>query len=384
MHCTFWENINKNNWLYCKNRHVISYMSVFFIFIFVVVLLSSFKPLPLKNKTAIFDTDDTIFVYDTVYYYDTTYYYDTIYITTKFEDTDKIIINKSKYDSVYKNNSTNGFVITKNNKSLGKYFLSFDFSVSPMLFQHKFSSDFIYDDNSNLNKTSIQEQISKMFGIGFNYHHQFTTISSGAYLSNYYENFNYLVSDYLIDTVLAYRYFTTTNIKIDTIEFFNIDSLLIGDTVIECYFDTTRITKLDSTLFSKVDSVEYKKYDKSENHYRFIEIPLIFSFNFYKPKVTISPQIGIITSFFVNSNGKIVSLADINQSVDIDKETKSSKINFSLYGGVRINYFLSTRFDFFTSGYIKRGLNSLYADYPIVSRFNTFGLSFGLRYKIIN
>ncbi len=383
MHSTFWKNIKLTN-LNLKNRHVITYVSVFFIFLFVIILLSSFKPVPLKSKVHFLDTDDTIYVYDTVYYYDTTYFYDTIYLSNKIVDTTKIFIKKTRYDNVYKDSSDFSLVSKKNNIPYGKYFMSLDFLVSPMFFKHSFSSDFIYKANSNLNKLSIKEQISKMFGVGVNYHHQYTTISSGAFFSNYHESFNYMVSDYVVDTVMAYRYFTTTNIKIDTIEFYNIDSLLIGDTVIEYYFDTTRITLLDSTLFPKVDSVEYKRNDKSDNYYRFIEIPLIFSFNFYKSKFTISPQIGIITSFFVNSKGKIVSLADVNQSIDIERETKFSKVNLSLYGGVRVNYFLSKRFDFFTSAYFRKSLNSLYIDYPIVSRFNTFGLNFGLRYKIVN
>jgi len=383
MQTPFWRNI-KAEMLSKKNRYILTYMSVFFILMFGVIILSSFKPIENKKKHFFPHIDDTIYVYDTVYYYDTTYYYDTVYLTNKVIDTTNIVIRKSIFPNLFKDSTNSHIKLQKNNKlPYGKYLFSLDLSISPMFFKHSFSSDFIYKDVSQLNINSIQEELSKTFGLGINYHHQYTTLSSGFYLSNYREKFNYLVSDFLVDTVLAYRYFTTTEMGIDTIEFYNIDSLLIGDTVIEYYYDTTRITTLDSTLIPKIDSVEYKKNDKADNSYRFIEIPLILNFNFYKSNMSISPQIGLITSFFMNSKGKIVSLADINQSIDIEKETKFSKVNLSIYGGVRVNYFLSRKFDFFTSVYFRKSLNSIFIDYPIVSRFNTYGLSFGMRYKFV-
>jgi len=385
MQTAFLKNIINAEMLNKKNRYVFYYVSVFFVLMFSIVILSSFKPNNDNgfNNYIFHGIDDTIYVYDTVYYYDTTFFYDTVYVDSRIIDTNSVVLKKVTFNNVLNDSSRfNIKLYPKNNFPYGKYLFSLDFSFSPMFFRHSFTSDFIYDDVSKINKTSIQERLSSKFGFGLNLHNQYTTISSGFFLSKYNESFNYLVTDFLIDTILAYRYFTTTEMKIDTVEFFNIDSLLIGDTVIEYYYDTTRMTQLDSTLVPKADSVKFKKNDKANNSFRFIEIPLIFNFNFYRPNMSISPQIGIITSFFMNSEGKIVSLADINQSIDIEKETKFAKVNFSIYAGMRINYFLSKRFDFFTSLYFRRNLNSLFVDYPIVSRFNTFGLNFGIRYKI--
>lgn len=382
MHTPSWRNIIKI--LVQKNRYILTYMSVFFILMFSVIVLSSFKPTYKNNSKFNPGIDDTIYVYDTVYYYDTTYYYDTVFIANKKTDSLNIEIKKSIFPKLFKNRPTSIIKANENKKILNNNFLfSVDLSISPLFFKHSFSSDFIYKDASQYNKSSIQEELSNTFGVGLNYHHKNVTLGSGIFFSKFNESFNYLVEDYLIDTILAYRFFTTTKMKIDTIEFFNIDSLLIGDTVIEYYYDTTRITTLDSTLVPKIDSVSYKKNDKASNLYRFVEIPLIFNFNIYKPNLTISPQIGIITSFFVNSKGKIVSLANINQSVDIEKETRFSKVNLSIYGGVKLNYFISKRLDFFSSAYFRKNLNSIFIDYPIISRINAFGLSFGLRYKMI-
>ncbi len=380
-------NILKVEMLFKKNRHILTYVSVFFVLTFSVIVLSSFKPMPKTNLELYFpDNDDTIYLYDTVYYYDTTYVYDTVYLSENITDTVNIILDKPKNNIFFKGNFLSN-LIKKNNKHVlpsNRYLFSFDFSLSPMYSYHNFSSDFIYDSVSNLNKSSVQEGISRTMGLGINFHKPLTTFSSGIYYTNYRESFNYLVTDFLIDTILAYSYSTTSIMQIDSTAFINIDTLLAtGDTIYYYFKDTNYITSLDSALVPKIDSIEYKRNDKANNSYSYIEIPLIFNFNFNKSNISISPQIGIITSFFMDSNGKIVSLTDINQSADIENEAKFAKINFSIYGGVRVNYFLTRRFDFFTSAYFRKNLNSIFIDYPIVSRFNTFGLRFGFRYKMV-
>lgn len=357
-----------------RNRHIFSYVSVFFILTFSIIILSSFKPKKTNTPPHI---EDTIYVYDTVYYYDTTYVFDTIYVNAKNKKAKFSKINNLKINGLKQNSKNKLHSIPKS-----KCFFSLDLLFSPMYAYHSFKSDKIYKNATELNKLSIQESLSKSFGFRINYHKQFSSFSSGISYINYNENFNYLVTDFFLDTILAYKYFTTTETEIDTITFYNIDSLLIGDTVIQYYFDTTRITSLDSCLAPKIDSVEFKRNEHTKNSYTYIEIPLIFNFNFHKNNISISPQIGIISSFFINSKGKIVSLTDYNKSIDIKDEAIFNKINLSLYGGVKINYFLTRRFDFFSTMYFRKNLNSIFIDYPIISRFNTFGLSFGLRYKM--
>ena len=372
------ENVNKKE----KSRHVLVYMSVFFFLIFAFVLLSSFKPSLNLKRVIPPDSEDTIFVYDTVYYYDTTFVFDTVYLSEYYLDTTKIRVKKLKNKGLFKKESD--FLLKNDNNliSSGKHLFSFDLSFSPMYSSHSFQSDFIYKEVSDINKKSVQEDFSSSIGLGMNFHRPYVTYSSGLNFTQYRENFNFLATDFLIDTILAYRFFTTTEIIIDTIEFYNIDSLLIGDTVIEYYYDSTRITSLDSNLVLKPDTVEYQLNDKSSNTYSYLEIPLIFSFNIYRTNFYISPQVGIITSFFIDSKGKIVSLANLNQSNSIKEESKFAAINLSVYAGLKFNYFLNRRVDFFTSAFFRKNINSIYRNYPIVSRFNTFGFTFGLRYKI--
>jgi hypothetical protein len=183
---------------------------------------------------------------------------------------------------------------------------------------------------------------------------------------------------------MSYRYSIIQEIKIDSIAILNIDTLLAtGDSVYYYIKDTDYILSLDSELIEKIDSSEINFKEKSSNRYSYIEIPLIYRFDINRYNYSVSPEFGLITSFFLDSKGKIVSLTNVKNSEDININTKLSKINLSIHLGVRINYRLSSRFEFFTAGYYRRNINSIYKDYPVISRFNTFGINMGIRYKII-
>ncbi|MCF6364579.1 MAG: hypothetical protein L3J35_00075 [Bacteroidales bacterium] len=362
-----------------KYRHIILYVSVFFCAVFLFVLLSSFKP----GINKIPETKDTIYIYDTVYYYDTTFVYDTVFLSDKYSDTIKIKINKLKEKEFLSAKSSFLFNKTSNLIPSGRYLFSFDFFFSPMYSIHNFQSHLIYKEFSVKNQNSVQEDLSISSGFGINFHKPFLTYSSGINFTKYRESFNFLATNYKIDTITAYGYFTETRMQIDSIPLINIDTLLAtGDTVYYWFRDTNYIETLDSALVSKIDSVSFQVNDKASNSYSYIEIPLILSFNIYRTNYFFSPQFGIITSFFVNSKGKIVSLANLDQSNSLKDETKFAAINLSFYAGLRFNYLLTRRLDFFTSAYFRKNIHSVYVDYPIVSRFNTFGFKFGLRYKL--
>ncbi len=364
-------------------RYIAVNVSVFLFLVLGFIFISSFKPKETQkfyNKPP--KTEDTIYVYDTVYYYDTTFVYDTVFLSKKIKESKKIFIKKLKIEKLALKDTKFNFLSVKNKNSLpiGKYMFSFSLSFSPMYFSHSFKSNYIYKEISLNNKKSVQEDLSGSFGLGINFHKPRITYSSGLYYTKFRENFNFLATDYRTDTVLAYRYFTTTEMRIDTVLIQDIDAL--PEIVYYTYYDTNYVSKIDSNLVHKIDTTFYKFNDKSLNTYSYIEIPIVLSYNFYYPNFTFSPQFGIITSFFVNSKGKIVSLANLNQSESLEKESRFADINMSIYGGVKFNYFLSARFDFFTSAYFRRNIHSIFKDYPINSQFNTFGLNFGIRYKL--
>ncbi|MCD4793102.1 MAG: hypothetical protein K8R54_07720 [Bacteroidales bacterium] len=371
-----------------KYRHDIKYLPIFLFVLISLLHISSTNPEISETDNLLYPPkiNDTIYVYDTVVYYDTTYVYDTVYSSKIIRDTVEIITMYPVYSNIKYKDSVKYSFFNRGHQffPLNRYIFSADIFFSPLYSLHNFSSDPIYSDALQLNKTSVKPLLSNTFGLGINFHRRSSVFSSGLLYTTIRENYNFLATDYLIDTVLAYRYFTETVMQIDSVPFINIDTLLAtGDTVYYFIIDTNYITTLDSNLISKTDTVENKYNDKSDNSYTFIEIPLIYSFTFYRPNFTISPEIGIITSFFVNSKGKIVSLANLNQSNKLENESKFAFVNISLYTGLKLTYFINEKFNLFTAAFYRKSINSIYIDYPIISKFDSFGFNFGLRYKIL-
>ncbi len=360
---------------------------LFFLIIFLIIRSGTSNPFIDFNLSDKHKINDTIYIYDTVYYYDTTIIYDTVRVNNqethflrnfKFSTAENNIIT-------YENHGNIQLINQKNPLKTNQYLFSFDISLSPAYAIQKFSSDLLFNQISEINSSTIDSDISNLFGLGFNFHKKSSVFSSGIQLFTVRENFNFLATKFLTDTILDYEYFIRTELTVDSVAILNIDTLLAtGDSVYFYIKDTDYISFLDSNIIELIDTLESKYKDKSTNRYRYIEIPLIYSYTINRFNYTFSPEIGIITSFFVNSKGKIVSLANHKVSKEIKDESDFSAVNLSLYTGFRLNYKLSYRYDFFTTAFYRRNINSIFRNYPVITRFNSFGFNFGIRYKFID
>ncbi len=386
-----WRKISANN----KIEHKFGLFIRFFIFLFMVLFvisLSSFKPETDKKKQFFLsDTKDTIYVYDTVVYYDTTVIYDTLFIPSekefplKFNDSLLKLSGKLKYGEIVMQDS-DYLLIKKFNRNKRKKLniLSLDFLFSPLYSVQTFKSDFIYKDVSKTNSNAVTATMGSSVGLNLNFHRSNNNFSSGINLTNFKINFSNISVLYNIDTVSKIQFVQRTEPVIDSVKLINIDTLIAtGDTIYYYFIDTTYNTFIDTNYVLKPDTTEIFYNDRAKNSYTFFEIPLLYSRSFYTPNFIFSPEIGIITSFFVNSKGKIVSLTDLFQTRSLESEPKFAAVNLSFYAGIKFNYYLTDRIDFITSAYIRRNINSIYKDYPLVSRFNSFGINFGFRYKFL-
>ena len=366
----------------------------FFVFIFSVTFiigLSSFKPeLSDSKKISSPDIKDTIFVYDTVVYYDTTVVYDTVYLSsdkiieTKFSDS-LLKLSKLKYGEIILQDS-DFFLIRKFRKNKRKKVnvFSLDLLFSPVYTFQTFTADFIYKENSDINNNAVSPSIGTGFALNLNLYKKNNIFTSGINFTNFKTNFSTVSVNYKIDTVPKIHFIQKTEMQIDSIKLINIDTLIAtGDTVYYYITDTTYNTFIDTTYLPEADTTKNYYNERAKNSYIFFEIPLLYSRSFYTPNFNFSPEIGIITSFFVNSKGKIVSLSDFFQTNSLENEPKFAAVNLSVYAGIKFNYYITNRLDFVTSAYIRRNINSIYRDYPLISKFNSFGINFGFRYKFL-
>ncbi len=365
----------------------------FFIFLgLLVISLSSFKPeITDYKKNGFPDVKDTIFVYDTVVYYDTTFVYDTLYIPsdtnfkTEFNDSLLKLSGKLRYGEIVMQDSD--FLLIKKfkrNKKKRLNVFSLDFLFSPLYSFQTFNSGLIYKSVTEINKKAVNASMGSNIGLNLNFHHKNHNFTSGINITNFRIDFSNLSVLYQIDTVLKMHLDSKIEMQIDSVALINIDTLIAtGDTVYYYFKDTTYNTLLDTSYIYEADTTESFYNERAKNSYTFFEIPLLYSHSFYTPNFNFSPEIGIITSFFVNSKGKIVSLTDLFQTNSLENEPKFAAVNLSIYAGIKFNYYITDRFDFVTSAYVRRNINSIYKDYPLISRFNSFGINFGFRYKFL-
>ena len=391
MNLFFWQKIPTDK----KIENTFDFFIRFFIFLLTVlsvVSLSSFKPeINKKIQFKFSDTEDTIFIYDTIVYYDTTIIYDTLYIppdnkyTSIFNDSLLKLPKKMKFGEILMQDS-NFLIIRKFSKNKRKKIniFSLDLLFSPVYSFQTFNSDLIYKDVSEINKNAVNASMGSSLGLNLNFNKNYNTFSSGINITNFKINFSNVSILYHIDTVSKMQFIQRTEPVIDSIRLINIDTLIAtGDTLYYYFVDTTYNTFIDTNYVLTPDTTKEFYNDRSKNSYTFFEIPLLFSRNFYTPNFNFSPEIGIITSFFVNSKGKIVSLTNLFQTNNLKNEPKFAVVNLSVYAGIQFNYYITNRIDFVTSAYIRRNINSIYKDYPLISRFNSFGIKFGFRYKFL-
>lgn len=367
----------------------------FFSFVFLgllILILSSFKPKTnTQKKYDSPDIKDTIYVYDTVVYYDTTIVYDTFYLPSDnqyksiFNDSLLKLSGKSKYGKIVMQDSD--FLLIKKfkkNKRKKLNLLSLDILFSPVYSFQTFSSDIIYKEASEINNKAVNASMGSNISFNLNFHKENNNFTSGINLTNLRIDFSNISALYDIDTIPKMQFVQRTEPVIDSVKLINIDTLIAtGDTVYYYFIDTTYNTFLDTTYIQVADTTESFYNERVKNSYIFFEIPLLYSHSFYTPNFNFSPEIGIITSFFVNSKGKIVSLTDLFQTNNLRNEPKFAFVNLSVYAGIKFNYYITDKFDFITSAYIRRNINSIYKDYPLISRFNSFGINFGFRYKFL-
>jgi hypothetical protein len=351
-----------------------------FLLLILVAFLSSNKPVYNSNFPP--ETKDTIFVYDTIYLHDTTYIYDTVFEDVNDFDTLKQLktylkSNPEFLQDLFLESNSNPFY----NKKFNSVF-SIEYNFSAIYSNQIFTDDNIYSEYIEKNKNALSPLPGFSSGFNFNYYNKNKFISSGLNFTVLKNSFNNLSTEYYVEFVDYYQHFQNETIRIDTILFINIDTLLAtGDTVYQIYQDTNHIFTLDSTLIKIPDTTETKFQDKAVNKFIYLEIPLIIGKTYKYQNFTLSPEIGIITGMLLNTSGKLISINDINTSEPIKPKSDVAFINLSAHFGLKTEYYISPKINFSVKSYYRFNINSIFSNYPIISKNNIFGLQLGLRYK---
>ncbi len=166
--------------------------------------------------------------------------------------------------------------------------------------------------------------------------------------------------------------------NIDTIQFYNIDSLLQGIEYIETVYDSAWVD--DNTIINTSDTTLYKGAN-NRNKYSYFEIPVMVGYSLPYGQFNLQLKAGIITSIFINANGNKLNIANEKEFVNLGFDSPQYRqVNYSFVSGFDLNYQLSSRFDLSTGIYYRRNLFNIYDKYPYSQKYYAGEFHLGIKY----
>jgi len=124
------------------------------------------------------------------------------------------------------------------------------------------------------------------------------------------------------------------------------------------------------------------------NKFRSFDIPVIGRFTVFANRhLSLSAMAGVYLNISVNEKGMIldsdnITPMDISLPSDSESEVFKSQWGISGFGAISMAYHLNTNLDFLLEPNARFQTESMTTEtYPLQQRYNTFGLSTGLRFK---
>ena len=307
---------------------------------------------------------DTIHQTKTIIEHDTIYQFDS---STKIADTAK---HFSPNDS-----SKLTALIAGSNKN--QYFL-IDLLFSPFIYSNKLTA-INSSENTAIDYRNAYEKPQTSYSISLTPEYKINrwSIQSGVQYSLLKNKYSY---PYQGEKNVKYKQDSSyTKYINDTITSY--EQIYPDSTVWRYVIDKKLVTVNDS--ISKNKTVTVNQIEKGIQYSSFIEVPLIFGYQFmhYK-KLSFDLKTGVITSFIVYRKGEIVSFSNGIQTFINLSAYPYVTTSFSGYLGLNINYELSKSINIEVLPYFQEGYSSLLQKKSsMYQSLERKGVSLGLKYK---
>ncbi len=378
------------------------------------------------------NTYDTLFVYDTIWVYETVYdtiwIFDTVYVsttTTPLKKLNPVEVNNIYYSPFYsltaktltartiypkkraiKRNKFYKFRYdqkkkkkeSKQKKRSSRYSGKLTFNPTKGKFDpHLFSrgiysieaycgsvfqnTQYSYPVNSE-NIVDIESAIKDMSGIEYgarlNYNLFQYTLQCGIGISQLNEGFNYIQTNYNVDSTIQSKEISKIIEWTDTLHFIDVDRLIVGDTVWITYCDTyDKLITEDSIYYSHDTTITKTPKSEIVSHY-LLEVPLIFSYEWGFAKTAIQFKLGGVNQFHMFSKGETFNSSGMVE--DINKNTNFTKYNFAIYTGIGFLYDFSRKVSISFDAYYKYPLRKFSTSNSVILNKQTYGANVSIRY----
>jgi hypothetical protein len=289
---------------------------------------------------------DTVIIYQQVH--------DTLIKTDTLVKTDTIISNVST--------PVSGNDIFSNSVVLSKELtpvLKFDIGISAGFFipHASYSATGLYSEKLTEYKNSFSNRsFSGSAGIDLKASYKKWSAATGVALTLFGQKLDY---SYLDQTGGFYRK--------DTLDPYY--TLIEGDTTWYYIVDSTYVP-IDSKLYNY----------RLNNHFKYLEIPLTIQYNYGYHSVLFFAKAGVITGFFLQSDGQQI-LPDENGIKPV-KDIKATSVIFSYTAGAGLIIPVARQVLFSTSVYYREHLSNIYKDFPVNTKFSAVGINIAVSYKL--
>ncbi len=377
--------------------------------------------------------EDTVYIYDTVWVYeavyDTIWVYDTIYMATALKQLNKMKpievkqiyyspfqyrilslseitnfkkqkpikrnkLHKLRYDLKQKKkepkrkkHSVNYDPKLTLNPNKGKFDLhvlsrgvySLEAYSGPVFHNTQYSNIANAESITRLNN-SIMPLTGIEYGLLVNYNVFQYTVQTGVGLSQLRNEFYYTQININVDSTEYSKTISHIVTRTDTLNFLDIDALLNGDTTWVTYYDTYDTLIIEDSLYYTYDTSRTEQQETEINTHAFLEIPIIFSYEWAFSKIAFQLKLGGVNQIHLLSKGK--SYSNTGNIEDINEVMNFTKYNFALYGGIGVVYNLKRQFGFGLNIYYKYPLRKYSTSYSEIINKQSYGINISLRYRL--
>jgi hypothetical protein len=138
-------------------------------------------------------------------------------------------------------------------------------------------------------------------------------------------------------------------------------------------WDTTGWNDFQDTTLVLTNYIKNNRFD-------YIEIPLLFGYQFGKKRILLEIAAGPSFGFLVNARGVILNTKENNVYEIISKNDYPMNKNiFNFVFRLKLAYRLNEDWDIFIQPNIKYNLNSVFSkDFPVIQKYNSSGINLGV------
>lgn len=208
----------------------------------------------------------------------------------------------------------------------------------------------------NENEFSVTNPV---YGITFNYHYKNWIIVTGLEYTSLGEKLNYHIKETVIDPEGGYYRFDT--LWLDIYDHGNFIPTAVGS---------------DATWVDEYNDINH--LITNANRYSYIEIPLKVGYKFHSQKFAFYPSVGTSIGLLNSSKGRLPeqntsNFAEVNKT---NGYLKPITTNFIFELG--FEYKVAPNYGLYITPFYRKGINSLYKDYPLKGSYHSAGLKFGV------